>query len=91
MMKGATVHTLDTHAALTLQRAQTDPYNDMYIHANAIRPFPQASEERTEVAEGRSRELYEANKRLESHVHDLESRKRAPLYQKKQEVGVQVK
>lgn len=40
-----------------------------------------------EVAEGRSRDLYEANKRLESHVHDLESRKRAPLYQKKQEVS----
>lgn len=40
-----------------------------------------------EAAEGRARELYEANKRLEAHVHDLESRKRAPLYQKKQEVG----
>lgn len=39
-----------------------------------------------EAAEARGRDLYEANKRLESHVHDLESRKRAPLYQKKQEV-----
>jgi hypothetical protein len=47
----------------------------------------QASQERTEAAEGRGRDLYEANKRLESHVHDLESRKRAPLYQKKQEVS----
>jgi len=50
----------------------------------------QVAQERTEAAESRSRELYKANKRLESHVHDLESRKRAPLYQKKQEVGEQV-
>lgn len=36
-------------------------------------------------AAGRARELYDANKRLEDHIHDLETRKRAPLYQKKQE------
>ena len=46
----------------------------------------QAAEERQEAAEARSRGLYEASQRLEAHVHDLESRKRAPLYQKKQEV-----
>lgn len=50
-------------------------------------PCPQQeADERVEGAEGRARELYETNKRLEAHVHDLESRKRAPLYQKKQEV-----
>jgi hypothetical protein len=38
-----------------------------------------------EASEGRARELYDCNQRLEAHVHDLESRKRAPLYQKKQE------
>jgi DNA repair exonuclease SbcCD ATPase subunit len=37
------------------------------------------------ASEERARELYDCNKRLEEHVHDLESRKRAPLYQKKQE------
>lgn len=45
----------------------------------------EAAAERTEGTEGRLRELYEANTRLEAHVADLESRKRAPLYQKKQE------
>lgn len=41
--------------------------------------------ESTAVAEARIRDLYDANTRLEAHVADLESRKRAPLYQKKQE------
>jgi hypothetical protein len=40
---------------------------------------------RFETSESRARELYDCNQRLEAHVHDLESRKRAPLYQKKQE------
>jgi hypothetical protein len=40
--------------------------------------------EKLEEAEERARELYDCNQRLEAHVHDLESRKRAPLYQKKQ-------
>lgn len=29
--------------------------------------------------------MYEENARLEAHISDLESRKRAPLYQKRQE------
>lgn len=45
----------------------------------------QAAEEKAAEAAGRARELYEENKRLEDHIHDLETRKRAPLYQKKQE------
>ena len=45
----------------------------------------QAAEESAAEAAGRARELYDANKRLEDHIHDLETRKRAPLYQKKQE------
>lgn len=44
-----------------------------------------AAEERAEKAEARSRELYEETQRLAAHIKDLESRKRAPLYQKKQE------
>lgn len=47
----------------------------------------QAVQEKLEASEERARELYDCNKRLEDHIHDLESRKRAPLYQKKQ-VGV---
>lgn len=45
----------------------------------------QASAERIAEVEERSRELYDCNQRLEAHVRDLESRKRPPLYQKKQE------
>jgi hypothetical protein len=45
----------------------------------------QAALERADESEERSRELQECNQRLEAHVHDLESRKRAPLYQKRQE------
>lgn len=42
-------------------------------------------QERMEEVEARSRELYNTSVRLEAHIADLESRKRAPLYQKKQE------
>ena len=41
--------------------------------------------ERLQEVEARSRELYDTTVRLEAHIADLESRKRAPLYQKKQE------
>lgn len=44
--------------------------------------------EKLEEVEERARGLYDCNQRLEAHVHDLESRKRAPLYQKKQVSGV---
>ena len=42
-------------------------------------------QERLEQVEARSCELYDTSVRLEAHIADLESRKRAPLYQKKQE------
>jgi centromeric protein E len=45
----------------------------------------QVIEERLKEFEGKCRDLYDTNKRLEEHVADLESRKRPPLYQKKQE------
>jgi len=45
----------------------------------------QEAAERLVEAEARSREMLEENKRLQDHIHDLETRKRAPLYQKKQE------
>ena len=38
-----------------------------------------------EKAAEREGDLYNSNQRLEAHIQDLESRKRAPLYQKKQE------
>lgn len=44
-----------------------------------------ALQERLANAEAAARELQETNARLEAHVTDLEKRKRAPLYQKKQE------
>lgn len=44
----------------------------------------QAAQEKLDTSEERARELYDCNKRLEDHIHDLESRKRAPLYQKRQ-------
>lgn len=47
-------------------------------------PPLQAVQEKLDTSEERARELYDCNKRLEDHIHDLESRKRAPLYQKKQ-------
>lgn len=49
-----------------------------------LRHSLQAMTEKLEEVEERARELYDCNQRLEAHVHDLESRKRAPLYQKKQ-------
>ena len=42
-------------------------------------------QEKLDKAAERERDLYDTNKRLENHIQDLESRKRAPLYQKKQE------
>ena len=42
-------------------------------------------QERMEEVEARSRDLCDTTVRLEAHIADLESRKRAPLYQKKQE------
>ncbi len=42
-------------------------------------------QERMDEIEARSRDLYDTTVRLEAHIADLESRKRAPLYQKKQE------
>jgi hypothetical protein len=46
----------------------------------------QAAHDAAGVREGALREAVAARQRLEAHVADLESRKRAPLYQKKQEV-----
>jgi hypothetical protein len=68
-------------AALALHASQPGYTSRHVLH------LLQAAEERASAAENRSRELYEANQRLEAHVHDLESRKRAPLYQKKQEAS----
>ena len=42
-------------------------------------------QEHLTAVEARSRDLYDTTVRLEAHISDLESRKRAPLYQKKQE------
>lgn len=45
----------------------------------------QEAQEGREEAQARARELLAETQRLEAHVSDLETRKRAPLYQKKQE------
>lgn len=45
----------------------------------------QKAEERVAEAEAAGRKAQEENARLQDHIHDLETRKRAPLYQKKQE------
>jgi hypothetical protein len=45
----------------------------------------QDSEEKAFEASMRMREFQDTVKRLEDHIHDLETRKRAPLYQKRQE------
>ena len=45
----------------------------------------QEAQEATAAGEAERRELAEANARLQAHIGDLETRKRAPLYQKKQE------
>lgn len=50
----------------------------------------QDADERAHAAEARSSELYDCTQRLEAHIADLESRKRAPLYQKRQEAELQV-
>ena len=42
-------------------------------------------QEHIEEVGARSRDLYDTTVRLEAHIADLEGRKRAPLYQKKQE------
>lgn len=42
-------------------------------------------EDKVAAGEAKARELFEENQRLENHCHDLETRKRAPLYQRKQE------
>lgn len=49
----------------------------------------QASADALAAAEEAKREQAEVIARLEAHVHDLESSKRAPLYQKKQEAELQ--
>ena len=45
----------------------------------------QEAAEKAAEAEAAGREAAEENKRLQDHIHDLETRKRAPLYQKRQE------
>ncbi len=57
----------------------------MQLHMPVLGPFAQELVAQQEVAQERAKGLAECNQRLEAHVHDLESRKRAPLYQKKQE------
>jgi hypothetical protein len=47
----------------------------------------QAARDAASGAAGEARDAREEVARLTAHVTDLESRKRAPLYQKKQEVG----
>ena len=47
-------------------------------------PLQEAAEKVAE-AEAAGRQALEENARLQDHIHDLETRKRAPLYQKKQE------
>lgn len=47
----------------------------------------QAADEALRASEARAGDLTEANQRLQEHVKDLESRKRPPLYQKKQEAS----
>ena len=60
----------------------------LHVYTNllpcAAHDLLQAAQEKLDGSEERARELYDCNKRLEDHIHDLESRKRAPLYQKKQ-------
>ena len=41
----------------------------------------QEAAEKVAEAEAKGREAQEENKRLQDHIHDLETRKRAPLYQ----------
>lgn len=46
-------------------------------------------EEKLKDIEVRNRSLFEENERLNAHISDLEKRKRAPLYQKRQEAELQ--
>ena len=45
----------------------------------------QEAAEKVAEAEAAGREAAQENARLQDHIHDLETRKRAPLYQKRQE------
>jgi hypothetical protein len=73
-----------TVAAVWLPGAWLDrlsPSTDSHLHMHVCL---QAAQDKLDASEERARELYDCNKRLEDHIHDLESRKRAPLYQKRQ-------
>ena len=53
-----------------------------WASVNSRYPSPsQAADKQVQESEARSRELYECNQRLEAHIRELETRKRAPLYQ----------
>ncbi|GIL68311.1 hypothetical protein Vafri_21594 [Volvox africanus] len=72
----------DTKAKLDEAEAK---YKQKTDEVEGFKTMAHAAEERTLEAEKRARVLYEEVQRLEVHVQELESRKRAPLYQKKQE------
>ena len=59
----------------------------MLSGADVLSPWAslQEAEERIAEAKAVGRKALEENARLQDHIHDLETRKRAPLYQKKQE------
>ena len=66
----------------------TETENRLTVAHAELQQFQQTLEqkqERVQEVEARSRDLYDTTARLEAHIADLESRKRAPLYQKKQE------
>ncbi|KAA6426660.1 MAG: CENPE type kinesin [Trebouxia sp. A1-2] len=71
-----------------LHQDMTETENRLFVACAELQQSQQTLEqkqERMEEAEVRSRDLYDTTVRLEAHIADLESRKRAPLYQKKQE------
>ncbi|GIL95338.1 hypothetical protein Vretimale_1382 [Volvox reticuliferus] len=72
----------DTKAKLDEAEAK---FKQKAEEVGGLKTMAQAAEERTLEAEKRARILYDEVQRLEVHVQELESRKRAPLYQKKQE------
>ncbi|GLI69864.1 hypothetical protein VaNZ11_014581 [Volvox africanus] len=72
----------DTKAKLNEAEAK---YKQKTDEVEGFKTMAHDAEERTLEAEKRARVLYEEVQRLEVHVQELESRKRAPLYQKKQE------
>lgn len=79
------VHSSLTHS-LTVNYVPTlIVFSSLLPHQKNHPPHPQELQERLASAEASSRDLVEAKNRLEEHVADLEKRKRAPLYQKKQE------